>query len=451
MTPQPPPTSPQPRPKPSGAANGILSQPIGSLSGEGMDRRVRKKRFTPRRLLLLGGGALLAALLAWGLLGRGEGRRLVVQQDRLTLATVSEGAFQEYVAVTGNVLPARTVYLDAVVGGQVQEKFVEEGAFVTAGQPLLRFSNDNLTLQMLSTEGELSRQVNEIRNTRLALDQNALNLAQQVSELDYELTRLRREHDRLKTLAERGSVPQKDYEAVRDELAYMRRRRELTLQSHRADSLARAAQLDQMGDQMGRLRQNLGLVQATVNNLTVRAPIDGQLSLLDAEVGESKSPGARLGQVDAAGANKVRAAIDEHYIARVAQGQPATAEVAGRPYELYVRKVYPEVRSGRFEVDLVFRGAEPEGLRRGQSVRLRLQLGDPERALLLPRGAFFQHTGGRWVYVLGPDGREAVPRPVQLGRQNPQFFEVLDGLSPGERVVVSGYETYNDADRLVLE
>lgn len=443
------PDSSPPTTAPSSNSTGsILAQPVGSLSGEGMDRRVKKKRWTPRRLGLIAAVVAVVALVAWALLSGGGGQRLNVERDRLTMATVEEGAFQEYVAVTGTVLPARTIYLDAVVGGQVEEKYVEEGAYVEAGQPILRLSNDNLTLQMLSSEAQLAEQLNDIRTTRLALDQNALNLAQQMTELDYNITRLRREHDRTEDLADRGSIARQEYEAIRDEYAYMQRRRDLTRQSHRQDSLARAEQLLQMQGQVRRLRQNLALVQSTMDNLVVRAPIDGQLSLLDAEVGESKPAGTRLGQIDASGANKVRAAIDEFYITRVTPGQAARAELDGERYDLTVRKVFPEVRDGRFEVEFAFAGAEPPSLRRGQSLRLRLELGDPESALLIPRGAFFQTTGGNWVYVV--EGDEAIRRPIRLGRQNPQNFEVLEGLAVGERVVVSGYDAFGDADRLVL-
>ena len=431
----------------------ILAQPagrsVGALSGAGMDRAVEAPVWTRARIALLLGAVVLVGLVAWGVAGRGAGQSLRVDRDRLTVATVERGAFQEYVAVTGTLLPARTVYLDAVVGGQVEERFVEEGAYVEAGQPIVRLANDNLTLQMLSSEAQLAQQLNEIRTTRLALDQNALDLAQQMTELDYNLTRLRREHDRAKKLHEGAALARQEYEAVRDEYDYMRSRRALTQQGHRQDSLVRAEQVRQMDGQVGRLRQNLGLVRQAMDNLVVRAPIAGQLSLLDAEIGESRPAGSRIGQVDADGAFQVRAAIDEFYITRVARGQTALAEVGGRPARLVVRRVYPEVRDGRFEVAFAFDGEEPEGLRRGQSLRLRLALGDSERALLLPRGAFFQQTGGAWAYVLTSDG-EAVRRPIRLGRQNPQQFEVLGGLQPGDRVVVSSYDAFGDADRLAL-
>ena len=377
------------------------------------------------------------------------GRRLRVEADRLTIATVAEGAFQEYIAVTGTIQPERSIYLDAVVGGQVQQRLVDEGAEVRAGDALLVLKNDNLALQTMSSEAQITEQVYNIRTTRLALDQNALNLAQQLTELDYNLGRLEREEARLAQLFAQGNVSEKEYQAAVDEAAYLRRRRALTLQSHRQDSLSRTVQLQQMEASMGRLDRNLSLLEATMDNLVVRAPVDGQLTALDAEVGELKGPGARLGQIDVLGRYRVRVPIDEHYVARVAVGQPALADVQGVAYALTVRKVYPEIRNGRFEVDLAFGDRVPADLRRGQSLRLRLELGDAEKALLLARGGFFTTTGGQWVYRV--EGGEAVRQSITLGRQNPLAFEVLDGLRAGDRVVVSSYEAFGNADRLVLK
>ncbi len=452
-----PPSPPQTRgPQTRGPQNGILSQPAGSLSGtgEGMDRRVEKKTWTPKRIALIVGVVLFVALIAWALLGQGGGRRLNVERDRLTISTVERGTFQEYVSVTGNALPLRTIYLDAVVGGQVEEKFVEEGAVVAAGQPILRLSNDQLTLQTLGNEAQLAEQINNIRNTRLALDQNELNLRQQLTQLEYDLTRLRREYERSRELFDRRVIAEQEFQQIRDEYEYTQRRLALTRQGYRQDSLARSMQLQQMDGQLTRLQQNLALVQTTTDNLVVRAPLAGQLTALDAEVGASKPAGSRFGQIDDLDGVKVRVPIDEHYIARVAPGQTGQTTVAGRDYALVVTKVFPEVRDGRFEVDMEFadRGGDAvPDVRRGQSLRIRLELGDSTEALLLPRGGFFTTTGGNWVYVLTEDGDEAVRHPIRLGRQNPQFFEVAEGLQPGDRVVTSGYDTFGDADRLVLK
>ncbi len=435
-------------------SNGILTRPLGgepraSGSGEGQDRRVEKKLVTPQRVALAAGVLVVIALVAWALAAGAGGQRLRVDADRLTVSTAERGVFQEYVAVTGSVLPIRTIYLDAVVGGQVQARFVEEGAMVQAGQPLVALANDQLTLQMLSNEAQLQEQINNLRNTRLALDQNELNLRQQLTELEYQTDRLRREFERNRDLYERRVIAEREFQDVRDEYDYNRRRLDLTRQGYRQDSLARALQLSQMSGQMARLQQNLTLLQASKDNLVVTAPIAGLLSALDAEVGASKAAGARLGQIDDLSGWRVRVPIDEHYISRVAAGQRGAVTVAGEDYALEVTKVYPEVRDGRFEVDMAFVGAAP-ALRRGQSLRIRLELGDSEEALLLARGGFYTATGGNWAYVLEEDGGEAVRRPIRLGRQNPQFFEVLEGLAPGDRVVTSGYDTFGDADRLVL-
>lgn len=418
-------------------------------TGEGHDRQ-RPPRPRWRRWLPYGLGALAVLLLVaaavWA--GRG-GQRLRVDADRLRVATVSEGDFLEYVAVNATAQPLRTILLDAVVGGQVRERMVEEGAVVAAGQPLLRLENDNLALQQMQSEAQLAEQANGIRNTRLALDQNQLSLSQQLAELDYNLGRAGREHARLSELHAQGLVAAREYEAARDELTYLRRRRALTLESHRQDSVSRAAQIEQMRGQMSRLQTNLSFLGRTVDNLVVRAPVAGQLTSLDAEIGELKGQGSRLGQIDVIGGFRLVAQVDEHYVARVAPGQQASAEIGGQRYELEVRKVYPEVTNGRFQVDLVFLGDPPASLRRGRSVQVRLQLGQPEQALLLERGGFFQSTGGRWAYVVR--GGQAERVPITLGRQNPLFFEVTGGLTPGDRVVTSSYDTFGDADVLVLD
>lgn len=444
-----PPSTPDTAPP----ANGVLTQPLGTLpgSGGGMDRKLAKRRFPPKRIALIAGVVALVALVVYAALSQGGGRRLQVERDRLTISTVEEGAFQEYVAVTGTVLPERTVYLDAVVGGKVSEKLVEEGAMVTAGQPLLVLANDNLTLQMMSSEAQLQEQISTMRAQRLALDQNQLNLQQQLAQLDYDVTRLRRERDRLADLVDDGFVAQAEYERARDEYDYAVRRRELTREGFRNDSLSRALQLRQMDAALERLHRNLGLVQETMTNLVVRAPVSGQLTAFNAEPGQLIGQGARIGQVDVLDGYKVRVAVDEHYITRVAPGQAARTTVDGADYELTITTVYPEVRDGRFEVDMAFLGVPPAAIRRGQSLRLRLELGDPEQALLLARGGFFQTTGGNWAYVLTEDGSRAERRPIQLGRQNPQFYEVTEGLRPGDRVVTSSYDTFGDADVLVLQ
>jgi HlyD family secretion protein len=431
--------------------NGVLTRPLqrgGGSTGEGKDRRLEKKFWTRSRIIAAAIGVLVVGLIGLAIASQSGGKRLTVDGDRLTISVVERAPFQEFIAVTGFVQPVRTIFLDAVLGGQVEERFVNEGERVEAGQPLVRLANEQLTLQMLGNEASLQEQINGLRNTRLALDQNELSLQQQLAELDFQVRRLARETERNRQLAERGAIAQRDYEDVREEYGYLQRRQRLTLQSYRQDSLARAQQLRQMDQQMQRLQNNLGLLQSSRDNLVIRAPITGQLSAFDAEIGASRPAGSRIGQIDDLSGWLLRVPIDEHYISRITAGQRGTATIGGQEVELSIATVYPEVRDGRFEVDMAFVGEDPP-VRRGQSIRIRLELDQPEEALLLSRGGFFTTTGGHWAFVLANDG-EAVRRPIRIGRQNPQHFEVLEGLEPGDRVITSGYDTFGDAARLIL-
>ncbi len=433
---------------------GSPQSPFSRGTGEGVDRKIEKKRFTPKRI----GLGLLALVLVAGL-GYGVwssatgGQALNVERDKLTVSTVARAPFQEFIAVTGNVLPERTVFLDAVEGGRVEQVYVEEGAMVRAGEPLLRLSNNDLQLRLMNNEAQLAEQESNLQQLRFSIAQNRLDLRQQLAQLDFDVTRLAREHRRNARLHAKQLIAREEYQATRDELQYLRRRRELTQRAFEQDSLAQETQMRQMELSVQRMRRNFGVLEETLANLTVRAPISGQLTALDAEVGEIRTSGSRFGQIDKLDAYKIRAPIDEFYIERVTRGQAATTQaLGGTEYDLRVTRVYPEVQNGRFEVDLAFAGETvPASIRRGQSVRLRLELGSPEQALLLDRGGFYQSTGGNWAYVVTAGGGEAVRQPVRLGRQNPNHFEVLEGLQPGDRVVTSGYDTFGDADRLVFK
>jgi HlyD family secretion protein len=417
-----------------------------------VDRKIEKKRFTPKRIAY--GLALLAlvSLLGYGVWSSATGgQALNVDRDKLTISTVERGPFQEFIAITGTVMPERTVYLDAVEGGRVEEVFVEEGAMVRQGQPLLRLSNNDLRLRLMNNEAQLAEQESNLQQLRFNIMQNRLNLRQQIAQMDYEVQRLRRQHRRNAQLHEKNLIAEETFEATRDELAYWRQRRTLTERSFRQDSLAQATRIEQMSTSVDRMRANFQVLEETLANLTVRAPISGQLTALDAEVGEIRTSGSRFGQIDKLDAYKIRAPIDEFYIERVARGQTATTQaLGGTKHALQVTRVYPEVEDGRFEVDLEFAEDAPANIRRGQSVRLNLELGQPEEAVLLARGGFYQSTGGNWAYVLNGNG-EAVRRAIRLGRQNPNHFQVEEGLEPGDRVVTSGYDTFGDADRLVLK
>ena len=458
--------TPPPAPLVNGASHevpGVLTRPLAG-SGEGIDRQRPRRWVTVRRAGWGLAGLAVVALVAWAVAARSGGREVRVPAERLTLAAVEAGPFQEFAAVTGTVRPLRTVMLDAVVGGQVVRRLVDEGDTVRAGQPLFVLENDDMALQVMSNEAQLEEQAASLRQNRLALDKTAVEGSQaslavdrEIAELDYDVDRLTRERDRTAGLVGRGAASQKDLDALSGELAYAQRRRELaargrdlTRAAQAQDAEQRTAQLRDMRQSVGRLRENLALVRGSTSDLVVRAPVAGQFSALAAEVGELKMRGDRLGQIDVLDEVLVRAAVDEHYLARVAPGQTATAEIDGETVPMRVRTVFPEVAGGRFQAELVFAGASPPDLRRGQSLSVRLELSAPERALLLPRGRWAADTGGQYVFAVSADGQRATRRLVTLGRQSPSHVEVLSGLGPGERVVTSSYEPFGDADVVVI-
>lgn len=420
-------------------------------SGTGMDRVVKKKKWTAKRI---GGGVavlLFIGAIIYGVLSTRGGSRLNVEQEKITIAQVSRGAFQEYIPVIGALEPIKTVYLDAVEGGRVEEIFVEEGAVLEQGQQILKLTNNNLQLQLLNNEAQMYETMNYLRQARLSMEQNSLNLQQQMAEIGYNLSELRRKFERYQQLHGKNLVSQQEFEQVRDEYTYMQKKQELTMKSFRQDSLLRQVNIAQLEGQVDHMQRNLQVVRQNLDNLLVKAPIHGQLTSLNAEIGESISPGQRLGQVDEVDDFKVNVPIDEHYLSRVTTGQAGSFTFAGNTYQVMTTKVYPEVENGRFRVDMEFAGETPPDLRRGQSLHINLELAAPSMAVLVPRGGFFQTTGGNWIYVVSEGGDVATRRSIRLGRQNPQYFEVLEGLEPGERVVTSSYDNFGDVDVLVLK
>ncbi len=416
-----------------------------------MDRIIEKKKWPPKKIAMYAFGALVLAAIVYSLVFASHESRLNVHADRLTISDVQRGLFLDYIPANGTVMPLKTVYLDAVEGGQVDTLFVEEGAVLKEGQPILRLTNTNLLLDIMYREAELFQQINNLRNTRLSMQQNELSLKSALLELDNQIADQRRAFQRDKELYDKNLISKIQYEDSRDQYHYLQQRRTLTLENHRIDSTFRSAQIEQLEEGVDRMRSNLELIKERQDKLTLRSPIRGQLTSLNAEVGQSKASGQRLGQVDMLDGFKVRAGIDEHFIARIQTGLKGEFDFDNNTYNLTITKVYPEVVNGRFEVDLEFDGKEPGGIRRGQTVRIRLELGGSNEAILLSRGGFYQSTGGQWVYVVGSGGDYAVKRHIQIGRQNPQYYEVLDGLEPGEKVITSSYDTFGDVDRLVLK
>jgi HlyD family secretion protein len=415
-----------------------------------LDRIVKKRRWSRRGVAALCGVAVVAVGIIWNVVDARRGTRLRVPADRLQIATVQRGEFQEYVPMAGAVVPLVTHHIDAIQGGVVEEVYREEGSVVEAGDEILKLSNVNLLLDFMYREADLFNQTNNLRNTKIAMEQNRLRIRQELLDVDRAIARQQRLTKNLTQLARDELVARDDHEEAKEELAFLVERRRLLVTTQQQDSLFRAEQVRQLEESLTRMQSNLALLRGNLDDLVVRAPVSGQLTALLAEAGQVKASGDRLGQIDVLDGYKVRAAVDEHYIARVSRGLRATVDLSGVEHVLLVDKVYPRVVNGRFDIDLSFEGDQPQDLRRGRTVHLRLELGDAVPTLLLPHGAFFQTTAGRWVFLLDREGSTARRHDISVGRKNPRYCEVLAGLEAGDRVVVSSYDQFADVERLVI-
>ncbi|WP_103922931.1 efflux RND transporter periplasmic adaptor subunit [Algoriphagus boritolerans] len=417
-----------------------------------MDRKLEKKTWTPRRIAAIFGGVVLLGGIIYQIGFADHRSTMNVDKDRLSIATVSKGEFTDYILVSGQIEPARTVFLDAIEGGMVNQVIRESGALLKKGDTILVLTNSNLQLDVMQRETMLYEQINNLRQTRLLLDQNDLNQQGQLAEIDYQISLLEPQYKRFKELHEKKLVSDREFEEVKEQYEYNVKRRKLTYTSYRNDSIARSFQLNQLRQSEGRMNASLNGVGNILNNLVITAPIAGQLATpQQLEIGQAINPGQRYGQIDILDEFKVRVPIDELYLPRISQGLRGKFTLSGQDYELEISKIYPTITNGRFEVDMVFPGESPEGIRRGQSVRIRLELGQSEQSLLLPTGGFFKDTGGNWVFVLNPSTEIAEKRTIRLGRKNPEFYEVLEGLVEGEKVIVSGYENFGDNEVLELK
>jgi HlyD family secretion protein len=421
-----------------------------SISGQGMDRRVAKKTPMSRKLIYGAGGLLVLLFAGWIVSTLLAGRSLSVNSERIAVSEVSVGTFEDFIPLRGRLVPRSTVYLDAVEGGRVEEVLVEDGAVVDAGDPIVRLSNTNLQLEVLGREAAVTEQLNFMRTLELQLEQNRLAHKRNLVEIDYQITRLTRSIGRQRDLAAKELVSQSTLDELQDELTYYQNRRAVTVESQTTDARLQEEQLRQLRSASTQLETSLALARRNLDDLNVRAPVAGKLSGFDVEIGESIERGGRLGQIDDPDGYKLNARIDEFYLGRVDIGQTASVTHNGRELQLQVAKIYPQVNEGQFEVDMTF-DEQPAGLRRGQTLQLRLTLGDNSDAILIPNGSFYQETGGNWVFVVAPDGSEAIKRTVRLGRRNTDYIEVLDGLEPGEKVITSPYTSFAGMDRLVLD
>ena len=418
-----------------------------------MDKIIEKKKglraaFT-KKALPFWLGALLLAFIVY-LIARPNNKTLRVDKDTLTVSSAVMGEFNDYIRISGRVQPMTTIQLSPQEGGMVESILIEEGSIVKKGDPILILSNDNLDLQILNSEAELAEKENILRNTQIQMEQQKLDVRQNELEYGTNLERLRRAYEQQKALYEDKLISREDYLKAEEDYRLAQQKYDLIRERSKQDSLYRGTQIDRMEESLDNMLLNMQMIRKRKSNLIVKAPIDGELGLLDVVLGQTVASGAKIGQINSVGVYKVEAQIDEHYIDRVVAGLEATFERQGETYSTVIRKVYPEVREGKFKADFKFDGEQPDNIRAGQTYYLNLQLGQPEEAVIIPRGTFYQKTGGKWIYVVNKEGNKAVKREIRIGRQNPQYYEVLEGLEPGERVITSGYDTYGDSDVLVF-
>ena len=416
-----------------------------------MDRVIAKKTWTIKRILLIADIPGLAALIFSSVYFSSGKSRLNVDTERLTISEIKKGAFQEFIPVNGIVLPQTTIYLDALEGGRVEEKYVEDGAMMKKEQPILRLSNTDLELSLANQETQVFNVLTQMNISRNNATQNTTGKLNQMADVDNALTEAERIYKLNKRLYDQKVIGQQEFQQSENNYNYQVRRKKLSEDILKQDGSSVKLMSDQDRQSLSRMQNTLALMRKKVGDLIVRSPIDGQLTSLDAEMGQSKNKGERLGQIDAATGFKVRVDVDEHYISRIFIGLKGLAVIAGKDYKLTIKKVFTQVTNGRFQVDMEFDGAAPEGIRRGQTLQIRLALSDETQAVLVAKGGFYQQTGGNWIFKVSKNGSIAYKVDIQLGRQNPDYYEVLQGLKPGDKVVTSSYENYGTMQELILK
>lgn len=419
-----------------------------------MDKVIEKKKgiaaaFTKKSVKWWALGAFVILVVVLLL----TGRRSVLRVDGSTIltGTARQGEFNDYIRVSGQVQPMTTVQLSPTEGGNVKRIVVEEGSHVNEGDVIVVLGNENLDMQILNSEAELAEKENILRNTMISMEQQKLSVRQEKLSLQIEVRRARRAYEQNKALYEEKLIAKEEYLKASEDYELAKDKLELVTDRERQDSLYRSVQIAQMHESLENMRLNMNMIRRRKENLSVKAPISGELGLLDVELGQSVAAGAKIGQINNLDSYKIEAQIDEHYIDRVAPGLEATFERQSEKYSSVIRKVYPEVRDGKFKADFRFEGQQPGNIRTGQTYYLNLQLGQSAEAILIPRGSFYQNTGGKWVYVLNADGTKATKRSVRIGRQNPQYYEVLEGLAPGDKVIISAYDSFGDKDELLIK
>ncbi|CAL65694.1 efflux RND transporter periplasmic adaptor subunit [Christiangramia forsetii] len=415
-----------------------------------MDIPLKKKRFTPKKIAIIAGSVLIIALILFVILSSTGNSKLNVEKERITISEVKNGNFQENIPVNGVVLPIKTIYLDAMEGGRVEEKFVEDGTMMKKGEPIIRLSNTDLELSLVNQETQVYNLLTQMQISQNAARQNTINKRNNFTDVENNLIEARRKYELNKKLYEKGAVGRQDYMESENNYNYQQEKHQLAREVLEQDSLSSKQETQQARESYERTRKALELMRRKVGDLVVKAPVDGQLTALDAEIGQSKQKGERLGQIDVISGYKVRAEIDEHYISRIFNGQRGAFSFNGEEYELEIKKVYTQVSNGRFQVDMHFVEGVPENIRRGQSLQIKLALSQEKEAVLVSKGGFFQQTGGNWIFKVSEDGETAYKTPIRLGSQNTEYYEVLEGIKPGEQVITSSYSNFGDIEELVL-
>ena len=416
-----------------------------------MDRKIKKKKWTPARLASFGFGGLFIVFILYSFVFAEKGAKLNVSVEKINVSDVFRGQFSEFIPVDGNVLPIKTIRLDAIEGGNVARKYLEGGVLVEKGDTIIKLNNNNLVQSFVREETQAFILVNGLENTKLSLKRNEFELKRRLTELDYQIDEAKDNYERSIKLRDEKVISEQEFLRLKRNYDRLVSNREIEIESQKFDIENTKLQIAQTEATLARTRGNLEMIKANLENLFIKAPISGRVSYINVEVGESIAPGQNIGQIDDLNGFKVRAPIDEHYISRIYEGLTGTFPFAGQEYGLSIYKVYPEVNNGLFSVDLKFEGDIPQGIRRGQTLQIKLQLSENIEAVQIPRGSFYQTTGGNWVFVVDESGQFATRRDIRLGRMNTRYYEVIEGLQPGEKVVVSSYDGYEDKDRLVFK
>ena len=407
-----------------------------------MDKKIEKKFWNSKRIIWIIGSTLVVSLLVYQLIFADKRSSLNVDKEKITVSEVTQGIFDEFIVVSGVVQPIKTYRIDAIEGGYVKEKVIEGGTTVKAGDVILKLDNNRLQMEFVQQETEINRLINDLQNTRLKLKTDKFGLQRTMNDVDYQLSQAKDYNDRNEKLFKDKVISEQEYLKTKRDYEKLKNQQGIEVQSQNYQNDNSKLQVVQLESTLQHSQKNLQLMKENLNNLVVKAPVGGLLSSIEAEVGSSIVAGQNIGQIDDLNGFKMRAGVDEHYISRIFVGLKATMEFSNQNYELVISKVYPEVKAGRFEVDMTFAAKTPDGIRRGQSASIRMELGKSAKAILIPVGGFFSETGGNWVYVMDASGKKAVKRNITLGRRNPEYFEVLDGVKPGEKVITSSYENY---------